>query len=270
MRLWMLGSGSKGNALLIECGERRVLVDVGFPPRTLAARLAAIGVTPESIDAAVLTHEHGDHVCGAARSALQWGWTLHASTGTIEATPALREADARAFDAGATLELDTLRIQTTPTSHDASESVALVVTCGSSGARLGIAYDLGAVTANVAKAMRDLDCLIVEANHDEGMLRMGPYPRVVQDRIAGRRGHLSNRDGAELARGCAHGALRQVVLAHVSEQCNTPAAAHEEFTRTLARTRFRGKLEVAGQRTVLGPVEVGNARGSARQLELAF
>lgn len=268
VRLWVLGSGSKGNALVVECDGCRVLVDVGFPPRTLAARMAVAGIAPESIEAAVITHEHGDHICGAARSAERWGWTVHASTGTLAADRALRRADARGFEAGAALEMDTMRIQTTPTSHDAAESVALVVTARRTGARLGIAYDLGAVTANIARAMRDLDCLVVELNHDEGMLRTGPYPRVVQNRIAGRRGHLSNRDGAALARDVAHGGLRNVLLAHVSENCNTPRAAHEECTRAMRGTRFRGRISVAPQRAVMGPIDVGARTARAVQMEL--
>ena len=268
MRFWILGSGSKGNALVVECDGRRVIVDVGFPLRTLAGRLEVAGIAPESIDAAVLTHEHGDHACGAARAAGRWNWTVHASGVTVAADLALQEADVRGFESGATLELDTMRIETTPTSHDAAEPVALVVTSHRSGARLGIAYDLGTVSANVARAMRDLDCLVVEANHDEAMLRAGPYPRVVQERIAGRRGHLSNRDGAELARGAAHGGLRNVVLAHVSEQCNTPGAAHQEFTRVMRGTRVRGRIDVAPQRAVLGPIDVGGKTPRGIQMEL--
>jgi phosphoribosyl 1,2-cyclic phosphodiesterase len=270
VRLWVLGSGSKGNALVVECAGHRVLVDVGFPARSLAARMMIAGIPPESIDAAVITHEHGDHICGAARGARKWGWAVHASTGTLAAERALQEADARGFESGATLELDTMRIQTTPTSHDAADSVALVVTARRTGARLGIAYDLGTVTANIARAMRDLDCLVVEMNHDEEMLRFGPYPRSVQNRIAGRRGHLSNQDGAGLARGVAHGGLRHVILAHVSENCNTPRAAQEECTRAMRGTRFQGRIDVAPQRAVLGPIDVGSKSRRATQLELGL
>ena len=268
MRLWVLGSGSKGNALLVECEGRRVLVDVGFPARTLEARLLAIGVEPESIDAAVITHEHGDHACGAARGAARWGWTLHATTGTLAAMSELRESDARAFDAGATLELDTMRIATTTTSHDAEESIAVVVTAQRTGARLGIVYDLGTATENVRRLLRELDVLVVETNHDQGMLRAGPYPWIVQRRIAGRQGHLDNCAGAALARDCVHGGLRQVILAHVSEQCNTPRAAHAEVSRVLARTRFRGRLDVAAQREVTGPFRIEACAGASVQLEL--
>jgi len=270
VRLWVLGSGSKGNALVVECDGHRALVDVGFPRRALEARLRAVGVAPESIEAAVITHEHGDHVCGAVHSARRWGWTLHATTGTIAATPALRQARARAFEAGATLELDTMRIQTVPTSHDARESVALVLTATRTGARLGIAYDLGAVTHTLTRALRELDTLVVETNHDAGMLRAGPYPRSVQNRIASRRGHLENRDGAALARECVHGGLRQVILAHVSENCNTPRAAHSEVSRVMARTRFRGRIDVAKQRTIMGPYDIGAPRAGGVQLELTL
>src|SRR5512133_807702 len=100
MRLWVLGSGSRGNAVLIECGDTRVLVDAGFAPRELARRLSAVGVTPQSVKACVVTHEHSDHVRGAAAAAERWGWSLHASVGTADAWPSLLEADARTFEPG--------------------------------------------------------------------------------------------------------------------------------------------------------------------------
>ncbi|HUF27530.1 MAG TPA: MBL fold metallo-hydrolase [Gemmatimonadaceae bacterium] len=270
MKLWILGSGSKGNALLVECDGQRVLVDAGFPSRTLAARLGAIGVAPESIEAAVITHEHGDHACGAARSAAEWGWKLHATAGTLACCPSLRKAGARSFATGATIDLGRIRVETTETSHDAAESVALVVTCRRTGARLGIAYDLGAATPPLARALRDLDLLVLESNHDDDMLRFGPYPRVVQNRIAGRRGHLSNGDAARLAQSCAHGGLRQLVLAHVSEQCNTPGTAHRAVSEAVRATRFRGRIDVAGQRTISGPYHVGARKSAAVQLELGL
>lgn len=267
MRLWLLGSGSRGNALLVECDGHRVLVDAGFPSRTLERRLKFVGIAPESVDAVVITHEHGDHACGAARGAERWGWTIHATRGTVAAIPSLRAAGARTFEAGATLALDTMRIETTRTSHDAVESVALVVTGCRTGGRIGIAYDLGAVTGNVVRALGDCDLLVVETNHDAGMLRSGPYPRSVQNRIASRRGHLENGEGARLARECVHAGLRQLVLAHVSENCNTPAAAHGEVSRVMRRTRFRGRIDVARQRAIMGPYEIGK-HTRAEQLEL--
>lgn len=253
MRLWVLGSGSKGNAVLIECGETRVLIDVGFAPRELARRLAAIGVAPSSIKACVVTHEHSDHVRGAQAATRRWGWSLHASAGTAEACPALLEADARTFEPGDSFAVGGVELRTVPTPHDAAAPVALVATSTHSGARAGICYDLGHATDPVRVAMRELDLLVLEANHDEGMLRAGPYPPSVQRRIASRSGHLSNRAAAKLARDCAHFNLRHVVLAHLSENCNDRQVAHETVAEGLAGTKFRGRVHVSSQHSVCGP-----------------
>lgn len=249
----MLGSGSRGNAVLLESGSRRVLVDAGFGVRTLGQRLAAVGVAPESIGTCVITHEHADHVKGAAQAAARWGWRLHASEGTARACPALVAAGAVCFPAGATLDLDGFTLATARTPHDAQESVALVATATSTGARAGICYDLGHAPVGVRALLRDLDLLVLEANHDAGMLRAGPYPPSVADRIAGRWGHLSNDAAAALAREVATPALRHVVLAHLSESCNDPRTAADAVGTALARTRFRGGIVAAPQDAVVGP-----------------
>ena len=253
MRLWVLGSGSRGNAVLVECGDTRVLVDAGFPPRELASRLAAIGVAPQSIRACVITHEHTDHVKGAAAGATKWGWELHATEGTAQACDALLEADARTFEPGAAFAVGALELRTVPTPHDAASPVAVVATSSRSGARAGVCYDLGHATDPVRVAMRELDLLVLEANHDEGMLRAGPYPPSVRMRIASRSGHLSNRAAGKLARECANSNLRHVVLAHLSESCNDAGVAEREVSLALQGTRFRGRVHVAAQHAVVGP-----------------
>lgn len=253
MRVWVLGSGSGGNAVLIECGETRVLVDAGFAPRELARRLAAVGVTPQSVKACVVTHEHSDHVKGAAAASQRWGWSLHASAGTAEAWPALLEADARTFDPGDTFSLGGMELRTLPTPHDAAAPVAVVATSSRSGARAGVCYDLGHASDAVRVGLCELDVLVLEANHDEGMLRAGPYPPSVQRRIGSRSGHLSNGAAGRLARECAHHNLRHVVLAHLSENCNDPSVAHATVTKSLDGTRFRGRVHVARQDAVAGP-----------------
>lgn len=255
MRVWMLGSGSRGNAMLVECDGARVLVDVGFGPRALAQRLKTIDVAPESIEAAVITHEHTDHSGGVAACGRRWGWQVYATRGTIAGSSALATMGARELRAGHPVDVASMTLLPVRTSHDAQEPVALVATGRRSGARLGVAYDLGCVTRGIRAAFHDLDLLVVEANHDDRMLRVGPYPRVVQDRIAGRSGHLSNGDGADLARECVQRNLRHVVLAHLSEQCNTPALALQSVGEALRQVTFRGRLHAAHQRHVVGPFE---------------
>lgn len=267
MRVWILGSGSRGNAVLLEHQGSRVLVDAGFHAKALEQRLAAIDVLCESIEALVVTHEHHDHARGACAAARAWGWALHASCGTVEAFPSLREADVRTFDAGATLRFSTMELQSISVSHDAEEPVAIIAT-DDTGGRVGIVYDLGHAGAALRRALGDLDVLVLEANHDEGMLRSSPYPQSVRDRIAGRRGHLSNRAAAEVARDVAHAALAHVVLAHLSDQCNEPALARSAVSKGLAPTRFTGALHAAPQDAVIGPFGPKVRRGRVEQLRL--
>ncbi len=253
MRLWVLGSGSKGNAVLLESGDARVLVDAGFAPRTLAQRLATIGVQPASISACVLTHEHGDHVRGAGAAARKWGWQLHATAGTASGTTGVPEGRLTTFAAGAELDVAGFTIQTLASPHDASEPVVLVATDRRTGVRAGVIYDLGHVPDRVRAACADLDLLMIEANHDEGMLRTGPYPASVRARIASRSGHLSNRGAAELARESVNRNLSHVVLAHLSENCNDHGVAVTTVRGTLARTAFRGQVTPAMQHAPVGP-----------------
>ncbi len=271
MRVWVLGSGSAGNAVLVESGDTRILIDAGFPVRELAKRLSAIGVSGDSIEGTIVTHEHHDHVRGVCAAAKRWKWAVYASAGTIAGSPLLEESCARPFAAGATLELGDLTVQTVRTPHDGAEPVAVLATARSTGARAGIIYDLGHVPASYRRAFERLDILVLESNHDEGMLRAGPYPPSVQSRIGGAYGHLSNRRAGIFARDCAHSGLAQLVLAHLSERCNQPAIALTSMRAAMARTSFRGAMHAALQRTVCGPFTAGrNARAmvAASQLSL--
>lgn len=260
MKLWVLGTGSRGNAVLFESGGARLLVDAGFGVQALEARLRAAGVAPASIAACVITHEHVDHVRGAAPAAARWGWALHASAGTLSACPALAAAGATAFRAGDALALDGFDVETAPTLHDARESVALAITGRATGGRAAVCYDLGAATDRVRTLLAGAEAIVLEANHDQGMLRAGPYPPSVSARIAGRTGHLNNAAAGRLARDVARVGLRHVVLAHLSESCNAPQLAADAVQAALAPTRFRGTVTPASQDVVLGPLALTRRR----------
>lgn len=265
MRLWVLGSGSAGNAVLIEAADGRILIDAGFGVRTLAARLTAVGVAPESIEACVVTHEHTDHVKGAAAAARRWGWSLHASRGTVAHAPELAGTDVRVFDAGAGLAFSTMDVATTRTPHDAAEPVGVVVTARASGARATVCTDIGHVSDGVRALCRDVDILVLESNHDEGMLRAGPYPPVVQARIAGDHGHLANRHAAALIRDSVTPRVKHVVLAHLSQNCNAPDVARETTERELKRTVYRGEVVTARQSEIVGPFDATGGHDAPRQ-----
>ena len=259
MKLWMLGSGSKGNAVLVECESARLLIDCGFGTRTLAGRLKAIGVKPESIDACLVTHEHTDHVSGAASAAKKWGWDIYATAGTA------REAElsgrrVHVFAAGATLDFPTMTVASTRIPHDATEPVGFVIESRSTGARAGLFYDIGYVTRRIAKACDSLDILVIESNHDEHMLQNGSYPVSLKRRIASRFGHLSNPDAGRFAKEMVHKELKHVVLAHLSEENNTPTLAMTSMRGAMVRTRFKGTVTAAKQDAVVGPFTPSSAK----------
>jgi len=262
VRLTVLGSGSRGNALLLEAGADALLVDAGFSFRELCRRIAAAGLEPTAIRGIVLTHEHGDHTRGAARAAAAWGVPVWATAGTLAAL------GDRLVPAPATAPLEQSRrtrcggffVTAFPTAHDAADPVVVVVEDGS-GRRVGVAYDAGFPTAALAFACRDLDALVLETNHDEVMLRSSRYPPSVRARIAGRGGHLSNAQAAALAAEVAHAGLAALVLAHLSDRCNTPELARAAVERALVGTAFRGALVVASQNEPLPTLDVGSGLG---------
>jgi len=258
VRLIILGSGSRGNAVLLESGGESLLVDAGFSSRDLARRLAAAGATADGLRGIALTHEHGDHARGAPAAAAAWKVPILASRGTLAAlAPRLRPGTAtRTLEASRTTTCGGFALRSYPTAHDAADPVMLVVG-DADGRRVGIAYDVGSPTAALRHACHDLDALVLETNHDEVLLRSSRYPPAVRSRIAGRGGHLSNREAGLLAAEVAHAGLAVLVLAHLSDRCNTPDLARDAVALALKGTSFRGRLLVAGQDTPLPPVEVG-------------
>jgi len=269
VNVWVLGSGSRGNSVLLECGDTRVLVDAGFNTATLAARLESIGVDPGSISGVVITHEHADHVRGAAAGAKKWGWSLYATEGTVGQHAPLAGVNVHRFESGATVTVGRLELRTVVISHDAVDPVAIVATSTHSGVRAGIAYDLGHVPHVVQRVFSDLDVLVLEANHDEGMLRVGPYPPSVRARIGGPYGHLGNHAAARMARDSTHPALNHVVLAHLSESCNEARTAMTTVAAALGHTAFRGTMHVAPQDQVVGPFTARTER-TRRAIQLGF
>jgi phosphoribosyl 1,2-cyclic phosphodiesterase len=253
MRLVVLGSGSKGNALAITVDGATLLVDAGFSAREILRRAVEAGVALDAVAGIALTHEHGDHASGALLLARQLRVPVIASPGTWErlrgragSTHHLPLTMTRAAEAGP------FRIESAQTSHDAAEPMALAVST-SDAVSVGIAYDLGRPTAAVRYLLRGRTALVLEANHDDVLLRTSGYPPVVQQRIAGAGGHLSNRAAAELLADLVHPQLAVVVLAHLSERCNTEQHARDTVAPALAAAGFVGELHVARQGGATGP-----------------
>lgn len=229
MRFCSLGSGSGGNSTLVEASQgittTRLLIDAGFSERELTRRLARAGCTPADIDAIFVTHEHGDHVGCSLGLARRHRIPLFTSRGTWRAigredfdTGLLRLARG-----GEAITLGDMALRPFGVPHDAAEPLQLCVEDG--GVRLGVVTDLGCAPAAVAEALQRCQALLLEANHDEAMLRAGPYPPSLQRRILGTHGHLSNEAAADLLARCQHAGLGIVVAAHLSESNNAPALA---------------------------------------------
>lgn len=248
MNVTVLGSGSRGNSLVVDFGTSRIAVDAGYGTRTLATRMRAAGIAPASVDACALTHEHVDHAQGAIAARDKWHWTLVATGPTLAAIGAGNAAaHTQPLRYGESAAFGDARVTLIPVSHDAAAPAAVLIEHAPSGARIGVAQDLGEVSDALITAFARLDILVLEANHDAGMLRAGPYPSFLQDRIAGSRGHLSNAQSADFVAQVSHRGLRALVLAHLSRQNNTPELARTSLRAVLRGTRFRGMLLAAAQ-----------------------
>jgi phosphoribosyl 1,2-cyclic phosphodiesterase len=247
VRVTVLASGSGGNACVVESGRTRVLVDAGLSAREIERRMEAREIAPSTIAALFLTHEHNDHSSGAPVFARRWDCPVFTTVGTASAIgfegdlfmPFIRVLpgqDARVGDLG-------FRAFATP--HDAAESVAYSFECD--GARLVIASDLGRAEASFVDFLREATTLLVEMNHDEDMLRDGPYTWPLKKRISGGYGHLSNAQSAEAIRCAAGPRLRRVVATHLSRTNNTPALVRAVLGRAIERSGWEVSFDIADQ-----------------------
>jgi phosphoribosyl 1,2-cyclic phosphodiesterase len=258
MRVTVLGSGSVGNATLVEAGDVRILIDAGFSGRDMERRLNTVDVDPTTLSAIVITHDHGDHTRGMGVLARRFNLPLYLTPRTQTACVSLLNGteDVRHYGSTAPFTLGALEVRPFLTVHDAVDPVAITVRDIESGARLGIATDLGRPTAPVRAELAGCHMIVLEANHDDALLWSGPYPWSVKQRIASSHGHLSNRAAGQLARELFHAGLSHVVLAHLSEHCNHGELAKESVGAALSRMRYRGTLAVAPQDQPMEPIEV--------------
>lgn len=272
MRVAVLGSGSSGNSVLVCSGETRILVDAGFSARSLANRLDQLDVSADSITAIVVTHEHGDHTRGMGVFARRHATPLYLTERTREACAKLLTGDetVRSYVPGERFAIRNLRVDSFYTVHDAADPVGVTVLDERSGLRLGVATDLGRPTAQIRHALSACDLLVLEANHDDVMLRTGPYPASVKQRIASSHGHLSNQAAARLAVELMHPRLAGVVLAHLSRECNRPLLAERVVGDALRKAGWTGHLEVAMQDRPTALLDVEELRYRAGPIQLSL
>jgi phosphoribosyl 1,2-cyclic phosphodiesterase len=273
VRVTVLGSGSDGNATLVEADGVRVLVDAGFSGRDLERRLRTVDVDPATLTGIVITHDHGDHTRGMGILARRFGIPLHLTAITRDTCRKLLTGaeEVRLYRSAESFRIGPLEVEPFLTVHDAADPVAVTLTDIDSGLKFGIATDLGRPTATVRHALSGCDLLVLEANHDETMLWNGPYPWSVKQRIASSHGHLSNRAAADLARELLHPRLGAVVLAHLSDSSNKPELAAEVVGLALEEEGFSGQLIVAEQAEPIEPIEVGSLQpGGPAGLQLSL
>jgi phosphoribosyl 1,2-cyclic phosphodiesterase len=225
MRFASLGSGSKGNALLIEVKNTLILLDCGFGPAEVSARMSRLGLAPDDLDAIIVTHEHGDHGGGVTKLSTRYDIPVYLTRGTYSGLGAEGRAIAspRFIDAYTPFAIGDAEVRPYTVPHDAREPVQFVV-CDGTG-RLGVLTDTGIPTPHIVQALSGVDALVLECNHDLDMLMNGPYPAHLKRRIAGRLGHLSNEASAEIVRAMDRSRLKHVIAAHLSEKNNTPELA---------------------------------------------
>jgi phosphoribosyl 1,2-cyclic phosphodiesterase len=236
LRFCCLGSGSEGNALVIEALDglwpTRVLVDNGFNLRQLARRLARAGLSFDALDAIVVTHEHSDHAGGVAVLARKRRIPVFATAGTARAVGLVEHGcDWHPLTDGVTVGIGGLAVRPYAVPHDAAEPVQFVFSDGD--VRLGLLTDIGSCTEAVLEALARLDGFILECNHDAGMLRTGPYPHFLKSRIGGHQGHLSNEQAAGLLQRLDRSRLQVVIAAHLSRTNNRPALAQAAIAQVL-------------------------------------
>lgn len=253
--LTVLGSGSHGNASALSFDGAVLLIDAGFSAREITRRAEQAGVRLDRLCGIAITHEHGDHAQGALQLARRHRVPVLASVGTWTALGAPARVGFVPVRTSTRTECGPFTLSGCSLLHDAAEPLALTITTAD-GLCLGVAYDFGRPTQALRYHFRRLHAVILEANYDDLMLRTSEYPASVQHRIAGSGGHLSNRASAQLLIELHHPGLGTVVLAHLSQRCNTPDAARAAVEPMLRKSGFAGAVHVAVQHEALPPLHL--------------
>jgi phosphoribosyl 1,2-cyclic phosphodiesterase len=258
----VLSSGSAGNCTYIGDGHAGVLIDCGVSTKQILARMAEVGLADAPVDGVLITHEHTDHVgaAGVLARALQkrrGPVPFFMTRGTAEGlAPACRPDGVEIIEAGTPFRVRHLLVEPIPVPHDTNDPVAYRVDIGD--AAVAVITDLGRPTALIARHIRECRAAVLEFNHDEDMLMEGPYSYPLKQRIKGNHGHLSNRQAAQLLADAVGDRLQHLLLAHLSEENNTPTRAMVAATRVLNDLGVLGRVrvEVCQQRAALPPVHV--------------
>ncbi len=227
MRFALLGSGSKGNATLVEAGDTRVMVDCGFTIADTERRLSRLDIAPDSLNAILVTHEHSDHLRGVIPFAQRHEIPVWMTAGTLQDADIPAELDVQVIDPHKVLKIGALAIEPYVVPHDAREPCQFVFSDNiNSIAQL---TDAGSITPRIREALSCCDALLLEFNHEVELLRASAYPAWLQDRIAGDWGHLSNQQACDLLASLDRSHLQHIVALHISEKNNTPGHVRQQL-----------------------------------------
>ena len=261
-RFVVLGSGSAGNSILVEGPKGSVLIDAGFSCRNIGQRMQAVGAELRSVGAVLLTHEHGDHCRGVRQLFKRFRPRLYGTPRTFHGAAVRRLAHTE-VELDRPLEVAGLQVTAFPVPHDARSPVGYVLE-DPSGARLGVATDLGCVTQRAWRSLLDLDALVLESNHDPHLLETGPYPFALKRRVASRTGHLSNDDAAATVATLLSERLHTVVPFHLSRTNNRAEIAENVMVQALAAEGAQGvDVVVSDQVTPSRWIDLAGAAESA-------
>ncbi len=219
MRIASLGSGSKGNATIIQTGQSCLLVDCGFNLKQFRQRLQVLNFRPEDIDAILVTHEHSDHIGGVYKLARQYGTSVYMTQGTAEGSRFDDFTQVKIIDAETDFRVGDVTVQPVVVPHDAREPCQFVF--NNNGRCFGLLTDTGCITPHIEKQYTDCDALLLEFNHDLDMLVNGPYPEQLKRRVGGDYGHLNNHQAAGLLNVIDLNRIQHLLVAHISEKNNS-------------------------------------------------
>ena len=267
LRVSILASGSSGNLTLLATESTRILVDAGLGKRETLARLAAVQCDLDRLDAVLITHEHSDHCNGLPQVLGLWKSPLYVTEPTMDALERIlpdtfrkRLRGVESIQAGQRFSIGDIDVHAFAIPHDAADPIGF--TFRTNGTKVAICTDLGYMPELVKVHLRQTDCLILESNHDLDMLKVGPYPWVVKQRVLSRTGHLSNLAVSEFLADPEgfDSSARYLVMAHISQENNNPdlvrISAEEALRRRPSESTFTGELLITSQHTPLKPLEL--------------
>ncbi|MDP2231357.1 MBL fold metallo-hydrolase [Methylotenera sp.] len=235
MRFASLGSGSAGNALVVEVNNTRLMLDCGFSVKETLARLARLSINPSDLTGIVITHEHDDHAGGAFKFAAKYNIPVWLSYGTLKMSaryiPSQHNLQFNVIDSHRDFSIDDIQVQPYPVPHDAREPIQCIFYDGNH--KLGVLTDVGRSTPHIEAQLSGCRAIVLECNHDASMLQTGPYSWTLKKRVGGDLGHLENLDSAKLLAKLDNSQLQHIIAAHLSAKNNTPKLAKSALAKVL-------------------------------------